>query len=52
MGTSETIIAAAKKDYKAFESEVKNQVEDKMKTYLSGFSKYLEKNAFSKKKED
>ena len=50
MAINDTIVSAAKKDYKTFEKDIAVEVENKMKTYLSGFNSYLQKNAF--KKED
>ena len=53
MALSDTIIThVAKKDYKEFESELNKEVELKMKSHLSGFTNYLEKNQFVKEKEE
>ena len=51
MSDKNILVSAAKKDYKTFEREIITKVEDKMKSYLSGFSQYLEKNAFTKKED-
>lgn len=48
MSVKDSIKAAAEKEYKDFESEIKPELEAKMKTYLSGFQDYLTKNAFQK----
>lgn len=44
------ILAGAKKEYKDFEKVVSQEVEQKMKTVLGGFTDYLNRNHF--KKED
>lgn len=51
MALDQAITNAAKKDYSQFEKEIASTVESKMKGYLGGFTKYLEKNTFNKKKE-
>lgn len=48
MALDKSISAAAKKEYKDFEKEIAPELEAKMKTYLSGFTEYLDKNAFTK----
>lgn len=45
------ITHVAKKDYKAFEAELNKEVESKLKTHLTGFTNYLEKNTFVNKEE-
>ena len=42
----QAIVAAANKEYKEFEKVASGAVEDKMKTHLTGFMSYLEKNQF------
>lgn len=49
MSIQDSITSAAKKDYKEFEGKINKEVENKMKTYLSGFNDYLQKTAFDKK---
>lgn len=38
----------AQKEYKEFEKVLNKEVESKMKTHLSGFTNYIEKNTFNK----
>lgn len=44
------VLAGAKKEYKDFEKVISNEVEQRMKDTLGGFTEYLVKNHF--KKED
>lgn len=47
----DAIIAAGEKDYSTFQKNISAVAEDKIKSTLSGFIKYLEKNAFEDVKE-
>ena len=52
MALDQTLVTmVAKKDYKEFEEVLNSEVEAKMKTYLSGFTDYLEKNTFNTEQE-
>jgi hypothetical protein len=52
MALDNTIVTmVAKKDYKAFEKTVGQEVESKLKAHLAGFTGYLEKTAFQKEEE-
>lgn len=45
------ITMVAKKEYKDFEAVLNTEVESKLKTHLTGFTNYLEKNSFTKEEE-
>lgn len=49
--TDKIVTMVAKKDYKSFESAINTEVEAKLKAHLSGFTNYLEKNAFQKEED-
>lgn len=51
MSLEKSIVAAAKKEYTEFSEIITNEVESKLRNYLSGFTKYLEDNAFKKEEE-
>lgn len=42
------VIAAGEKDYSSFKQNITLPAEEKIKSTLAGFIKYLEKNAFVK----
>lgn len=52
MSLDKAILASAKKEYSDFAEVVNKEVESKMKSYLGGFTQYLEKTAFQSEKEE
>lgn len=52
MSIDKAIISATDKDFKGFEKSISKVLDDKMKTTVGGFVKYLEKNTFKSDKDE